>query len=59
MDINNIYQYCETFNLINTTIKNIAINIGRICQHLVSSQSEVVAILEVQGDSPFSLCREC
>ena len=55
--INNIYQYTETFNLINTTIKNIALNMGRIWRHPVLSQSEVVctvAILEVQGDRPFS-----
>ena len=62
MDINNIYQYTKTFNLINTTIKNIAINLGRIWQQPVLSQSEIVCtvtIFEMQGDTHFSLCREC
>ena len=62
MDINNFYQYTKTFNLINTTIKNTTINMGRIWRHPVLSQSEVVytvAILEAQGDTSFSLCREC
>ena len=63
MDINNIYQYTETFNLINTTIKknNIAINMEIIWRHSILSQSEVVCtvvILEEQGGTPFSLCRE-
>ena len=58
MDINNIYQYTKTFNLINPTIKNTTINMGRIWRHPVLSQLEVVytvAILEAQGDTPFSL----
>ena len=60
MYINNIYQDTKTFNLINTTIKNTTINMGRIWWHPALSQSEVVytvAILEAQGDKPFSLCR--
>ena len=57
--INNIYQYTETFNLINTTIKNIALNIGRIWRHPVLSQAEVLCTVAIlQGDRPFSLCRE-
>ena len=62
MDMHNIYQYTKTFSLINTTIKNIAINMGIIWRrYTVLGQSEVVctvAILEVQSDTPFSLCRE-
>ena len=60
MDINNIYHYTKTSNLINTTIIITTINMGRIWRHPVLSQSEVVytvAILEAQGDTPFSLCR--
>ena len=41
--------------------KNIAINMGRIWRHPVLSQSETVctvAIMEVQGDTPFSMCIE-
>ena len=61
IDIHNIYQYTKTFNLINATIKNIAINIWR---HPVLSQSEIVctvAILEVHWKCKatlFSLCGE-
>ena len=60
MDINNIYQYTKTFNLINPTIKNTTINMRGIWRHSVLSQLEVVymvALLEAQGDTLFSLCR--
>ena len=42
MDIKNIYQYSKAFNLINTKIKNIAINMGKILRHTILSQSEFV-----------------
>ena len=61
MDIIKLYQYITTFNLINTTIKNIAINTGRLWRHPVLDQSEIVctvAILNVQGDTTISLWRE-
>ena len=61
MDINKFYQYFTTFNLINFTIKNIAINTGRLWRRPVLGQSEIVctvAILDVQGDTAISLCRE-
>ena len=61
MDINKLYQYITTFDLINITIKNIAINTGRLCRHPVLGKSEIVctvAILDVQGDTAISLCRE-
>ena len=62
MDINKLYQYITTFNLINITIKNIAINTGRFWRRPVLGQSEIVctvAILDVQGVTAISLCREC
>ena len=61
MDINKLYQYISTFNLINITIKNIVINMGRLWRRPVLGQSEIVftvAILDVQGETPISLCRE-
>ena len=61
MDINKLYQYITTFNLINITIKNIAINTGRLWRRPVLGQSEIVcivAILDVQGYTAISLCRE-
>ena len=62
MDINKLYQYITTVNLINITIKNIAINTGRLWRCPVLGQSEIVctvAILDVQGDTAISLCRDC
>ena len=61
MDINKRYQYryITTFNLINITTKNIVINTER--QVHVLGQSQIVctvAILDVQGDTAISLCRE-
>ena len=50
-----------TFNLINITIKNIAINTVRLWRRPVLGQPEIVftvAILDVQGDIAISLCRE-
>ena len=61
MDINKLYQYIITLNLINITIKNIAINTGRLWRRPVLDQSEnvcTVAILNVQGDITISLCHE-
>ena len=61
MDINILYQYNTTFNFINGTIKNIAINTGRLWRRPVFGQSEIVcmvAILDVQGNTAISLCRE-
>ena len=61
MDINKLYQYITTFNLINITIKNIAINTGRLLRRPVLGQSEIVctvAILDLQGDTAISMCRE-
>ena len=63
MDINKFYQYITTFNLINITIKNIAINMGRLSWWRPGlGQSEIVqcavALLNVQGDTAISLCRE-
>ena len=61
MDINKMYQYITTFNLIYITIKNIAINTGRLLPPPVLGQLEIVctvAILDVQGDTAISLCRE-
>ena len=58
MDINKLYQYITTFNFINITIKNIAINTGRLWRRPVLGQSEIVctdAILDVQGDTAISL----
>ena len=52
-----LYQYITTFNLINITIKNIAINTGRLWRRPVLGQSEIVctvAILDVQGDTAIS-----
>ena len=61
MDINKLYQYI-TFNFINITIKkNIAINTGILWRRPVLGQSEIVCtvpILDVQGDTAISLCRE-
>ena len=60
MDINKLDQYITTFNLINLTIKNIAINTGRLWRRPVLGQSEIVctvAILDVQGDTAISLSR--
>ena len=42
MDINKLYQYITTFNLINNTIKIIAINTGRLWLRPVLGQSEIV-----------------
>ena len=61
MDINKLYQYITTYNLINITIKNIAINTGRLWRRPELGQSEIVctvAILDIQGDTAISLCRE-
>ena len=61
MDINKHYRYITTFNLINIAIKNITINTGRLYRRPVLGQSEIVctvAILDVQGDTAISLCRE-
>ena len=61
MDINKRYQHITTFNLINITIKNIAINTSRLWRRPVLGQSEIVctvAILYVQSDTSISLCRE-
>ena len=61
MDIINLYQYITTFYLINITSKNIAINTGRLWRRPVLGHSEIVctvAILDVQGDTDISLCRE-
>ena len=61
MDISKLYQYITTFNVINITIKNIAINAGKLWRRLVLGQSEIVcriAILDVQGDTAISRCRE-
>ena len=60
MDINKLYQYI-TFNLINITTKNIAINTERLWRRRVLGQSEIVcmvAIMDVQGDTAISLCHE-
>ena len=38
MDINIFYQYITKFNLINITIKNIAINTGRLWSHPILGQ---------------------
>ena len=57
MDINKLYQYITTFNLITITIKNIAINAGRSWWRPVLGQSEIVctvAIVDVQGDTAIS-----
>ena len=54
MDINKLDQYITTFTSINTTIKNIAINTGRLWRRPVLGKSEIVctvAILDVQGDT--------
>ena len=61
MDINELDQYITTFNLINITTKNMAINTGRLWRCQVLGQSEIVctvAILAVQGDTAISLRRE-
>ena len=59
---NKLYQYITKFNSINITLKNITINTGRLWRCPVLGQSEIVcavAILDVQGDTASSLCREC
>ena len=59
MDINKLYPYITTFNLINITITNIAINTGRLWRRPVLGQSEIVctvAVLDVQCDTAISLC---
>ena len=51
MDINKLYRYITTFNVMNITIKNIAINTGILWRHPVLGQSEIVftvAISDVQ-----------
>ena len=61
MDINKLYQYITTFNLVSITIKNISINTGRLWRRPLLGQSEIVctvAILDVQCDIAISLCRE-
>ena len=61
MDINKIYQYITTFNLINITTKNIAINTGRLWRRPILGQLDIVCtvdILDVQGDTAISLCRK-
>ena len=61
MDINKLYRYITTFNLINIAIKNITINTGRLYRRQILGQSEIVCtvtILEVQGDTAINLCRE-
>ena len=61
MGINKLCQYITTFNLINITIKNIAINTGRLWRRPLLGQSEIVctvAKLDLQGDTAISLCRE-
>ena len=61
MDIIKLYQYIMTFNLINITIKNIAINTRRLWRRPVLGQSEIVctvAIFDVQCDKDISLCHE-
>ena len=58
MDINKLYQYITTFNLINITTKNVAINTGRLWRRRVLGQSEIVctvAILDVQGDTAINI----
>ena len=60
MDINKLYPYITTFNLINITITNIAINTGRLWRRPVLGQSEIVctvAVLDVQCDTAINLCR--
>ena len=42
MGISKLYQYITRFNLINITIKNIAINTGRLWRRPVLGQSEIV-----------------
>ena len=42
MDINTLYQYITTSDLINITIKNIAINTGRLWPRPVLGQSKIV-----------------
>ena len=57
MDIYKLYQYVTTF----ITIKHAAINTARLWRRPVLGQSEIVctvAILDVQGDTAISLCRE-
>ena len=51
MDIYKFYQYITIFNLIKITVKNIAINTGRLWRRPLLGQSEIVctvAILDVQ-----------
>ena len=51
LDINKLYRYITTFNVMNITIKNIAINTEILWRHPVLGQSEIVftvAISDVQ-----------
>ena len=59
IQVRTVYQNISTFNLINITIKNIAINTGRLWLSIRPIKNCTVAILDVQGDTAISLCREC
>ena len=48
VDINSTYQYTKTFHLIDTTIKNIAINVFGIGRHSVLSQSEIDCTVAIE-----------
>ena len=48
VDINSTYQYTKTFHLIDTTIKNIAINICGIGRHSVLNQSEIDCTVAIE-----------
>ena len=48
VDINSTYQYTKTFHLIDTTIKNIAINICGIGRNSVLSQSEIDCTVAIE-----------
>ena len=61
ININKLYQYITTYNLIYITIKNIVINtvLGQLGP--VLGQSEIdctVAILDVQDDTAISQCHK-
>ena len=61
IDINKLYPYITTFNLINITITNIAINTGRLWRRTILGQSEfvcTVTVLDVQCDTATSLCQK-
>ena len=47
VDINKLYQYITAFNLINITIKIIAINTGRLWRRPVLGQSEIVCMVAI------------